>query len=338
MYKIYYLLLCLLVCFGCSNNFNCFSENNYVIKEINVAKPVTSELFLNDVHGIFQMICIDDYLVVTYSKGDRLYSIYDKNKTMLNASGVKGHAYNEFLDLMLNGQKNNNGFWVNDVNGKLLAFIDLHKTINEGKNYTERKIQTAPRSVNNFYCGDSLMIYEQETADNFMLNYVNLSDNSTIKTVELYKPNEHPFQAYFGLSKISPSSDKMVWAMQSTNQINILDLHTEKRISVSAYNKPIEFNPNNERWVYYCDTQVDSNYIYALYMNQSADDSYSVKKNMELHILNWDGKFICKIDIKEYIVGIAIDDVNNCFYGRDINDNILRYDLSGVIENIEALR
>lgn len=334
MNRIYYFLLLLSICLGCSNNYNCFSDNSYLIKDIKATKPASSELFLSEVGGCFQMICIRDYLVITYTKGERLYSIYDKNKVMLNAGGVKGHAYNEFIDIMLNGQKSNEGFWVNDVNGKLLAYIDLNKTIKEGKNYTEKKISTSPRSANAYYCGDSLMIYEQETSDNFILNYINLNDNSTIKTVPLYKPTAHPFQAYFCLSKISPSNDKMVWAMQSINQVNILDLKSEKKISVSPYVAPTEFNPNNERWIYYCDAQVDSKYIYALYMNQSIDDSYNVEKGMELHVINWDGKFICKIDIKEYIVGIAIDEINNYFYGRDINDNIFKYDLNGVIESV----
>lgn len=83
---------------------------------------------------------------------------------------------------------------------------------------------------------------------------------------------------------------------------------------------------DDDMHVYYCSTCTDGNKVYALYMNQSDDDSYEVQKAMEIHVFNFDGGYIRRFSVPEYIVDIDCDEEN--LYGVDFDGNIYRYPLA----------
>lgn len=78
---------------------------------------------------------------------------------------------------------------------------------------------------------------------------------------------------------------------------------------------------------YYCKLSGNDEYVYALYMNQTYEDSFAKPKEMEIHVFSWDGKLEKILKVKEYLLTIAVDDENKFLYGRDNNNNIFKYQL-----------
>jgi hypothetical protein len=61
-------------------------------------------------------------------------------------------------------------------------------------------------------------------------------------------------------------------------------------------------------------------------MNQEYNEAYSVEKEMEIHVFDWQGKAIFKYIVPQYITAISIDEDQHCLYGLAINDeHIYKY-------------
>lgn len=137
---------------------------------------------------------------------------------------------------------------------------------------------------------------------------------------------------------LKPDKSKIAQAMYFMPQINIIDLASGE---VKGYrlDKSVKwpFNDKNtdilETPAYYTALQVTDQYIFALYSEGKGSEA---KRPHILHIYNWEGELIRKIDLKgEFVADMVIDPVNNLLYTsnqtypyEDCTDNIFCYDLN----------
>ncbi len=323
--RIIHILLLLLFTSGCNSETSCFSENHKTYKDNLKIEDCSGELIAEDIFLTHGIACVGDYLVACSANREKLIFVYSLDGGFIGSYGLKGRASNEMLGIRFNGQVESSQslLYTVDVNNRKLISIDLKSSITQDKLVMSRKYTTLPYGVNSFLLDDSSVLVEQQDDNNYRLNV--LKGEEVDSTEELYlTPTSDPFEKYFSFCAISPNRKKLAWAMSYINQINILDLASRKRISRSIYLKPTMSNSDN-LWVYYCNITVTDNYIYALYMNQSEDDSYSELQKSEIHVFNWDGKHIKNIVVDEYLYFFDVDDSDSNIYALDNERNLYRY-------------
>lgn len=130
---------------------------------------------------------------------------------------------------------------------------------------------------------------------------------------------------------IKPDLTKVVQALMFMPQINILDLESGL---VKGYrtNAAVDFSifKRNIEKVDYCYTSVAANdeFIYALYWGEKITDDEEEKNPCVVHVFNWNGNLVNKIDLGVYINQITLDETNNLLYGREYNsDYVYMFDL-----------
>jgi hypothetical protein len=133
--------------------------------------------------------------------------------------------------------------------------------------------------------------------------------------------------------RIKPGDNtKLVMAMFSMDQINILDIATGKIKGYRNKNSPdftyLKDIDNIKN--YYLDVNVDDKYIYGLSLN--GKNSQDRMGNI-LHVFDWDGNFIRKIVLDKMVLylSMAFDPVNKYLYIDTLSEDdeeIYRYDVS----------
>ena len=178
-----------------------------------------------------------------------------------------------------------------------------------------------------FMLNDSVVLYSQETNDNYRLNYINVKNRKIINGTDLFTPHKNAFSIYSQNMCINVGKNSLAMGMNSINQMNFMTLDNKHRKSVSIYeNAKTDFD-KDEEMQYCCKLSGNDEYVYALYMNQTYEDSFAKPKEMEIHVFSWHGKLEKILKVKEYLLTIAVDDENKFLYGRDNNNNIFKYQL-----------
>lgn len=135
---------------------------------------------------------------------------------------------------------------------------------------------------------------------------------------------------YLSHDKIKPDETKIVMAMQSVGQINILDLRTGALTGIyqkeSVSFKDLE-NCNLPLKYYYTSASVDNQYIFAPYSGETYWGGYP-KPTDKVHVFDWSGNVICEIKIDKPIFGISYDANNHVLYGDDHENHVYSYDVS----------
>lgn len=135
---------------------------------------------------------------------------------------------------------------------------------------------------------------------------------------------------YISYDKIKPDETKIVMAMQSVGQINILDLETGALTGI--YQKEsVNFknlgNCNLPLKFYYTNVAVDNQFIFAPYSGEPYLGGYP-KPADKIHVFDWNGKTICEIKMDKPIFGISYDTNNHILYGNDHENHVYSYDIS----------
>ena len=86
--------------------------------------------------------------------------------------------------------------------------------------------------------------------------------------------------------------------------------------------------PDERQMRYYCNITASRNYVYALYMNQTYDDSYEVEKPMEIHVFDWSGRHIRTYATREYIWRISVSPDDRTLIACDMDNSVLKYSIS----------
>lgn len=181
----------------------------------------------------------------------------------------------------------------------------------------------------------SLPLYEKRTiASNKLVQLYNIFD----KYPENNGSNVH--SSYNVLSPesflssfycIKPDRSKIVQVMMYMPQINILDLQSGvvEGFRISSSVDFTMFKKNIEK-VNYCFTNVAVNneFIYALYWGSKIKGDSDKKSSCIVYVFDWNGDLVNKIDLREFVNQIFLDEKNNILYGREYaSDYIYSYDL-----------
>ncbi len=189
-----------------------------------------------------------------------------------------------------------------------------------------RSIRTKPMTVNVYCDGDSSLIYESMSAHVFKLEFQSLNGNCEYKSIDLNEPVQDLFATHYGNIAFNPKKSTIAKAMVYDDKISFVNYNDEHK-KTYKHKKCIV---DDKGWIYYGAITSNDKYVYALFVNQSNEDSFRVKKTMEIHVFNWDGDHYKTLRTEEYIIDISIDRNNRYMYGVDSDGNIYKYNLSEI--------
>lgn len=265
-------------------------------------------------------------IVQSLETSTSVFNVFDMDGNLTSRFGNIGRAENEFTEgTTMYGQFDSKQIYVNDVNAAALKFIDVPTSIESGRCVVSGKIPTTERVINAAVLDESVIVYAQMTANNFRLSIKNVNDTLATEQFDLYVPSDDPFGTYRSFMKVNAPRKMAALAMGRMNQVNFISLDNGKRSSCSLYEDPVL--PDEKRMVYYCNITASDNYVYALYMNQTYEESYEVDKPMEIHVFDWNGNYIRTYVTKQYISRISIAPDDNLIAACDIYDNVYIYPL-----------
>jgi hypothetical protein len=328
-------LLIPLVLVSCSRA-TFFGDDAIAIEGFENEKKLIGTKLINEVYGYFDIACTEKYIVLFSRQREHLFCIYTLNGDSLGCFGNRGQGPNDMINTRYCGQKSdNNSLWITDVSNARLCALNIEQSLNEKQCVFDEVLTETPHSINAFICNDTLLISEQMQSDNYCLIITNILNQRIVSENKLYKyPSQNVFSTYKSIWRIHPDGEKMASAMYSINMINLLDLTDNSRKSliinppVKRLDEIVDKNTRLEKWTYYIDLDVTDEYIYALYCNQSQEDSYEVEKEMEVHVFDWQGNAIYKYIVSQYITAISVDEIQHCLYGLAENDErVYKYPL-----------
>jgi hypothetical protein len=324
-------LLFILLLSSCGFNSDLFTENSVNVKNFKQEKRLMGTVLIDNEYGHFNIAYVEKYLVLFSTKREHFFNVYSTNGDSLGNFGIKGRGPNDLINIRWCGQSYGANMWINDVSNMRLCAIDIEQSLSKKECIIHTVKKSTNYAINSFIWNDSLLICEQMKDDNFYLIKTNYNTQKTSEE-KLYKyPSPHLFSTYKSICRMKPDGSKMVFAMQSINMVNILDLENNSRKSLIIVppminlNSIIDENTGLEKRTYYADMEVTNDYIYMLYMNQEYDESYEVEKEMEIHVFDWHGNPFCKYIVTEYIIAMAVDEKNGCIYGLSQNEMIYVY-------------
>lgn len=161
--------------------------------------------------------------------------------------------------------------------------------------------------------------------------------NELIRDYPIYKQpsiqNENPdVGAFYTWDVIKPDGSKIVQAMNSLPQINIIDTHTGDIIGFRMKNGPdfsfleADMKSTNK---YYNSVQADNKYIYATYWGKESwsgrigDESPFINT---IHVFDWNGKLLYElITDRPFLRSIWLDQAKNRLYTIDIDTDEVYY-------------
>ena len=312
-----------LCCSACTLNTKQNDKHLSSVKPKDNIVTLRGEMMLlgDTLPGVLGIVVADKYILTVSDERTPLFTALTKNGARVADFGHKGHATSEFTTTSILKQYTEDGCIVaNDINANKLKLIDLHKTIDEKRTVVKRTIEMPPASLESWYVDSGRQIVLQQHADNFSLH----QNGKSIKDPKkLYEPHAPAFPLYQSRLCASPNGRKVALPMMYMDKINFYDFEKDHLSSVSVYDAPA--SKDDELHVYYCSTCTDGDKVYALYMNQSNEDSYDVPKNMEIHVLDFDGVYLGRYVVQEYIIDIDCDDES--LYGLDLEGNIYKFTL-----------
>lgn len=127
-------------------------------------------------------------------------------------------------------------------------------------------------------------------------------------------------------------------AMMFMDQLNIYDIaNPEKSIALSVRKNPTSLNEASRALMplkkeYYVDLREANGRLFGLYANQSRKEWATGDKPAEIHVINWDGKPICKLATREKLLHFDIDPATNVLYGLTEKQEMIKYDLNEIPE------
>lgn len=180
-----------------------------------------------------------------------------------------------------------------------------------------------PASLETWYVNDSDVLSLQQTYNNFILHR---ASSMFPLHLNLYTPFSPSFPTYQSRLCADNECKRVAMPMIYVNQVNFYDFNTQTRKSISVYKDASINTANTSERVYYCGACSDETKVYALYMNQDNEDSYEKRQPTEIHVFSFDGNFIRRFAVREYLIDIVCDNKGN-LYGLNLDNEIYKYQL-----------
>lgn len=286
---------------------------------------------------VSSLYIVDTFLLVKNVDQPFFFSVYNLNNQQdmgqfvshgrgpLEVSGVT-YGGNYFYD------GDSVKFWFLDVNLNKVFELNLTASVAEGKTVLT-DITTFPlRFFRTFRISNTTCFSRQY--DTKRISYVMHGlDGVCKKEWVLYEDvDQQSFYSLGSIEQLKPDGSKLILEMIDFNQINILDLKGGNNLTITTGDqlytlKDIQ-DKKVEPYIYYRCSQCSDNRIFALYLNQKNTEWRKEKKPVEIHVFDWKGNPLYKLDIPQYLSGFSMDYKNKALYGLTVDEEIYRYDLS----------
>lgn len=330
----------LLVLIACQKEKNVFENSRVIyVKEFPETLTLVGEKLTMAPMGVSGLYVIDTFLLVGNLEQPFFFSVYNLNTQRDIGQWVpRGHGPLEVTMAMFGGQhfydQGSVKFWFLDINQNKVFELDLTASAAEGKTVL-RDVTTFPlRFFKTFHINDTTCFsYQYDTKS---ISYVlHGLDGSSQTEWTLYKDVDMDAESYFASTdRLKPDGTKLVLGMRFFDQINILDMKGKDNLTITTSEQLYDLDDIKEKRVvpniiYSC-LQCSDDKIFALYMDQSFSDWQRKEKPVEIHVFDWSGQPLYKIDIPQYLSYFSIDFKGKALYGLTYGEEIYRYDLSAL--------
>ena len=176
----------------------------------------------------------------------------------------------------------------------------------------------------------TLLFYQKRTLDT----------NKALKNYSIYKQaiknEEAPVipEAFFASADVfKPDGTKVVQVMGHLPQLNVLDFETGQVVGyrMEGGDDFSVFQGKRNVKNYYVEVQADDNYIYALYWGKDRWGMYEVPYVNTIHVFDWYGKLVQKLETDYDIDKMFLDTVRNRLYvTRPKADDVYYLDLDDI--------
>lgn len=169
-----------------------------------------------------------------------------------------------------------------------------------------------------------------------------IDTNELSKNLTIYKKlvkNDTPSNTIQSFSASNdarkPDGTKVVQAMLYLPQLNILNVKTEQ-VFGSRMKDGLDFSVFEDgadvEKIYYIGVQTDDNYIYALYWGKEIWELRETPYVNTIHVFDWDGNFVQKIETDRGLKDMWIDTVRNRLYLTcPMVDDVFYLELNGLL-------
>ena len=290
-----------------------------------------------EIMGINDFMIIDTFLFAYKGSGHNdFFEIYSTNNLQyLGKFLSQGRGPGEFLSIQFTQNyflKNGDlVLWVSDGALQKRALLNITQSLQAGRTICDTIYRINP-DYDYFQVNDSMVLLRKYIPGNISLSVQNQHTGETTSEYNFFKsyiPKSIPIPLLsMGIAK-HPEKDLFASNMLFFNQINIFSPDMKTNFSLS-YQPPIDIFktaklPDSDFILYYSSLRVSSEYIYALYINKKNDLFSHAEGATELHVLNWEGAPVTKIQIPDNIIYFAVDEIHHYIYGLKGNEELFRY-------------
>jgi hypothetical protein len=124
-------------------------------------------------------------------------------------------------------------------------------------------------------------------------------------------------------------------AMNFIDQVNFYDIRSPEKsfcVSTSSVQSPlsvVEGIPMPDKMEYYNELRSTDTRLFGLHVNRSRKDWALGDTPAIIHVYDWDGKPVARLNTREKIIHFDVDARNNRLYGMTENEELYVYDLNG---------
>jgi hypothetical protein len=291
-----------------------------------------------------KLILANDLLISMRYDPDTVFRVFKlPNMNYLGGFGTIGKGPNEFMTPIVSSTNMFNAHLsVADMRSlKLIDLISGEQQINSVEYIKSISFPGILSPLNYAYIINDSIIYglllSKSEKELIKYNIINKKITNIIDFPDIYPKLPEDFYPTLYLKQIdfAPDRSKFVFTyiqipilrIYSINgdlikQITYTDAPEQTRYSVSDGRLV-----NNSRYFYYQNVQVTNDYIFALYeLRQFEEKKLKVLSKKEMHVFDWNGNPILKINLKEWISTYVISpDSRKIFFINPMKENYIYF-------------
>jgi hypothetical protein len=284
---------------------------------------------------------IDSFLVLKHQKGAYHFSIYKIGEwTKSYEFGKRGNGPEEFSSLNLTNQ------FVKYSNSLNVYLIDpfAKKIYKAGwlASYPEVSINLVEEySGMEGFAQDVFRHHEEKGLFGVLEGGTNrffkkLNTDEIIQYIAFESAFDHlPIQVKTYIEKeivrINPDTLLLASVFKYQNRLEVINLSGKIIREYQGVNENKFENPKeggDDLICYYEDLFVTTRFIYGLFIQQRDDDVADREKTVQVHVFDWDLQLVHILQMDEYLLQIAIDEMDSLLIGIDyLNERLLYYHL-----------
>lgn len=315
-----------------------------------VALPAGDTCFaFDDEYGLISLSAAGEYWIGTLRKRERHFAVYTTDSVPRQAGlfGTSGKGPSEMMAPAYYGQwsceDRQTKVWIYDRVKAEFVKINIDSTLRTGRTTIEQKYELhaegMPDIRNLFYVCDTLLVGTAESDRCPMFRYNPISGRiSYLSGAMDFDAGLNPQilqEITQNLCVYNPETKTVFSAAFSFPQVDFrpvdsLDFTT---LFIDQILMPEQCIARPRR-TYFASVCGDSRYVYALWLDQEDDDFGDVEQPGSVLVFDWRGNPIARLELPEYVLGIAIDPVFHRLFALNYyhDEHPVRvYDLNGIL-------